>query len=97
MLSSQRPISANDASAARTHVAARQPPKRSATSVATTDVPIHVIQSRSRLNQSTRLSTNVAKPSKAAKTKLGSSALRWSSSQIWKVSRCPESAFHVRL
>ena len=34
-------------------------------------------------------------PSKTANTKLGSSALRWSSSQVWKLSRCTGSVFHV--
>jgi hypothetical protein len=94
-LSAHRPIAAKEASAATIQAAARQPPKRSAASVKAAVVPNQVIHSRSRLNQSTRLSTNVANPSKIANAKLGSAAFRWSDSQVWKLSRWPESEFHV--
>ena len=95
MLSSHSPVSANVANAPPTHAAARQPPNRSAIAVPTTVVPSQVSHRSNLSNHSTRWSTNVENPSKTAKTTFGSSAFRWSSSQVWKSSRWNGSEFHV--
>ena len=84
MLSTQSPLAANAAKAASAHRPARRPPKRSETRTPATVTPTHVIQPRKLVNQLTRLSRKSAKPLNARITMLGLSALRWSTSQVWK-------------
>jgi len=95
MLSSQSPLAAKVANAASAHTAARTPPKRSETRTPATVTPTQVIQPRKLVNQLTRLSRKSAKPLNARITTLGLSALRWSTSQVWKSFRCVGSVFHV--
>src|SRR5258705_2700970 len=94
-LCSQSPISANEANAARTPKACCQRPKRSTTSVPSATVPTQVSFWKNVVNQETRLSRNVAKPLKIAKTKLGLAALRLSLSHVWKRSRSRGSEFQT--
>ena len=82
MLSSQRPISANDANAASTPSACLQCPKRATTSVPSATVPTQVSFSKNVVNHETRSSRKVAKPLKTEKTKLGFAALRLSLSHV---------------
>ena len=84
MLSTQRPLAAKVANAASAQTAARTPPKRRETRTPATVTPTQVIQPRKLVNQLTRLSRNSAKPLNARITALGLSALRWSTSQVWK-------------
>ena len=95
MLSAQSPDAANMTNAASAQIDARTPPKRSETRTPATDTPTHVIQPRKLVNHSTRLSRNSAKPLNARMTKLGLSALRWSTSHVWKSFRYVGSEFHV--
>ncbi len=76
--------------------AARTPPKRSTMSAPTAAAPSQVSQRMPFVNQVTRSSTNVAKPSKIAKAGLFDSADRRSSSHDWNESRCPERLFQTR-
>jgi len=82
MLSSHRPLSANVAKATIAQIAAFGPPNRSDTRTPTTAVPIQVIQPQNLISQDTRSSRNDAKLLNAWMTTLGSSALRWSTSQV---------------
>ena len=95
MLSTQSPLAANATKAASAQIAARTPPKRSETRTPATVTPTHVIQPRKLVNQLTRSSRKSAKPLNARITTLGLSALRWSTSQVWKSLRCVGSVFHV--
>ncbi len=95
MLSTQRPLAAKATNAARAHSAARTPPKRSETRTPATETPTHVIQPRKLVSQVTRLSRKSAKPLNARITTLGLSALRWSTSQVWKSFRWVGSVFQV--
>ena len=96
MLSSQRPLAANATNAARAQIAARAPPNRSETRTPATVTPTHVIQPSALVNQVTRSSRKVAKPLNARITTLVFSALRWSTSHVWKSLRCVGSTFQVR-
>jgi hypothetical protein len=78
MLSAQRPETANDANAASAQTPARSPPKRQESSVPATVVPIHVSQMRTSLNQVTRLSAKIRKPSKSVKRTPPPPSRRWS-------------------
>ena len=95
MLSSQSPDAANTAKAASAQIAARTPPKRSDTRTPATVTPTHVIHPRKLVNQVTRLSRKSAKPLNARITMLGLSALRWSTSHVWKSFRYVGSEFQV--
>ena len=95
MLSVQSPDSANAAKATSAVTAARRPPNRQTRSVPATVVPTHVSQMRSSVNQATSSSTKTRKPSKIVKTKLLSSAERWSISQTWNSSSLNCSEFHA--
>ena len=95
MLSSHSPVSANVANAPPTHAAARQPPNRSASACRRPSSRPRSATEATCRTTSTRWSTNVGNPSKTAKTTFGSSAFRWSSSQVWKSSRWNGSEFHV--
>ena len=95
MLSTQSPLPANAAKAASAHRAARRPPKRSETRTPATVAPTHVIQPRKLVNQPTRLSRKSANPLNPRMTTLGLSALRLSTSQVWKSLRYVGSVFHV--
>src|ERR1700694_875942 len=90
-LCSQSPIAANEVIAARTINAARRPPKRSTTRVASAVVPAQVSLWKNEVSHETRLSRKFAKPLKIEKTKLGCATLRLSLNQVWKRSRYPES------
>ena len=67
MLSAHKPAIANDANAASAQAPARSPPKRQASSVPATVVPIQVSQTSRSLNHVTRLSAKMRKPSKTLK------------------------------
>ncbi len=86
-LSSQRPISANDANAAATPSAALRLPKRSTTTIPKAAVPTQVSLKKKLVSHETRLSRKVAKPLKIVKKKLGFGRLRSLLSQFWNRSR----------
>ena len=94
-LSSHSPISANEANAASTMSPARQPPKRHTISTPAASVPTQVIHSIASLAVVTSQSANARKPSRIAKTKLRSSAVRCSSSQLCALSSRSGSWLHV--
>ncbi len=95
MLSTQSPLAANVAKAASAQIPARAPPNRRETATPATVTPTQVIQSSRSSNRVTRPSSMFANPLKARMTRLGLSALRWSTSQVWKSFRCVGSVFQV--
>ena len=79
-----------------TITAARTPPNRSTARVPTAAAPSQLSQRMALVNQATRLSTNVAKPSKTLKNGLWGSAERWSRSHDWNASSFAERPFQTR-
>ena len=93
--SSQNPIVAKLANAARTPSAALRPPKRRTTSVPRATVPAHVSLWKKPVSQPTRWSRKFAKPLKMLNATFGCGTLRLLLSQAWKRSRYGPSEFHV--
>ena len=95
MLASHSPRRANEANADAVIAAARTPPNLSTTIVPTAAAPSQLSQRSALVNQSTRSSTNVAKPSNTLKNGLSGVAERWSRSHVWKASSLAESPFQT--
>ncbi len=95
MLSSHRPISANETNAPSTMSPARQPPKRQTNSVPAAIMPGHVSHSKKSSSAVTSQSAKARKPSRIAKKMFGFSAVRCSSSQSCALSISPGSSDQV--
>ena len=95
MLASQRPSRAKEANADAVITAARTPPNLSTVIVPTAAAPSQLSQRIALVNQSTRSSTNVAKPSNTLKNGLSGVAERWSRSHDWKESSFAERPFQT--